>query len=102
LRRLKSNLLPALPLPRGKRAGLGSSRRRSLGMSSESPARSMRRCAEMSEIDVARTDGFRDDLANRSRVIREAAGRGKPLMETAVPGWGLRYGAGAGGTLRMR
>jgi hypothetical protein len=37
----------------------------------------------MSEIDVARTDGFRDDRANRSRVIRQAAGRGKPLMQTA-------------------
>jgi hypothetical protein len=29
----------------------------------------------MSEIDVARTDGFRDDLANRSRVIHEASSR---------------------------
>jgi hypothetical protein len=58
----------------------------------------MRRFAEMSEIEVARTDGFRDDLANRSRVIREAAGRGKPPMETASAWlgitrwrWGGRY-----------
>jgi hypothetical protein len=42
----------------------------------------------MSEIDVARTDGFRDDLANRSRVIREAAGRGKPLdADRQGAGW---------------
>jgi len=36
--------------------------------------------------------GFRDDFANRSRVIREVAGRGKLLMETAgawlgITGW---------------
>jgi hypothetical protein len=35
------------------------------------------------EIDVARADRFSDDLANRSRVIREAAGLGKPPMEIA-------------------
>jgi hypothetical protein len=37
---------------------------------------------ELLEIDVARVDGFRDELAHRSRVIREAEARGKPLMET--------------------
>jgi hypothetical protein len=57
----------------------------------------MRRFAEMSESDVARTYGFRYDLATRSRVIREAAGRGKPLMETPVPGWESPDGAGPGG-----
>jgi integrase len=36
---------------------------------------------ELAEIDVARVDRFRDDLAARSRVIQEAAARGKPLME---------------------
>lgn len=33
---------------------------------------------ELLEIDVARVDGFRDELAHRSRVIREAEARGKP------------------------
>jgi hypothetical protein len=37
---------------------------------------------ELLEIDVASVDGFRDELAHRSRVIREAEARGKPLMET--------------------
>jgi integrase len=37
---------------------------------------------ELLEINVARVDGLRNDLAKRSRVIREAAARGKPLMET--------------------
>ena len=37
------NLLPALPLPRGKRAGLGSSRRRSLRTSRESDQRRRQR-----------------------------------------------------------
>jgi integrase len=37
---------------------------------------------ELVEIDVARVDAFRDELANRSRVIRQAAARGKPLIET--------------------
>jgi hypothetical protein len=37
---------------------------------------------ELLEIDVARVDGFRDELAHRSRVIREAEACGKPLMET--------------------
>jgi hypothetical protein len=50
----------------------------------------------MSEIDIARTDGFRDDLANRSRVIREAAGRRKRLMQTSQ-GWELPDGARPGG-----
>jgi len=36
---------------------------------------------ELLEIDVARVDGLRNDLAKRSRVIREAADRGKPLIE---------------------
>ena len=46
---------------------------------------------ELMEIDVARTDGFRDDLANRSRVIREAAARGKPLMENVTSKKGVAY-----------
>ena len=37
---------------------------------------------ELLEIDVARVDGLRNDLARRSEVIRRAAERGKPLMET--------------------
>ncbi|HME02865.1 MAG TPA: tyrosine-type recombinase/integrase [Solirubrobacteraceae bacterium] len=37
---------------------------------------------ELLEIDVASTDGFRDELADRSRVIREAKARGRPLTET--------------------
>ena len=37
---------------------------------------------ELLEIDVASVNGFRDELAHRSRVIREAEARGKPLMET--------------------
>jgi hypothetical protein len=48
----------------------------------------------MSEIEVARTDGFRDDLPNRSRVIREAAGRSKPLMETASAWLGITMALG--------
>jgi hypothetical protein len=54
----------------------------------------MRPFAEMSEIEVARTDGFRDDLPNRSRVIREAAGRSKPLMETASAWLGITMALG--------
>jgi hypothetical protein len=56
----------------------------------------------MSEIDVARTDGFRDDLANRSRVIREAAGRGKPLVETASAWLGVTRWRWAGRAVRLR
>jgi integrase len=37
---------------------------------------------ELLKIDVASVDGFRDELAHRSRVIREAEARGKPLIET--------------------
>jgi integrase len=37
---------------------------------------------ELLEIDVARVDALRNDLARRSEVIRKAAKRGKPLMET--------------------
>jgi integrase len=36
---------------------------------------------ELAEIDVARVDRFRDELAKRSREIRAAADRGKPLIE---------------------
>jgi len=46
---------------------------------------------ELLEIDVARTDGFRDELANRSRVIQKAAARGKPLMETVKRKVGKPY-----------
>jgi integrase len=46
---------------------------------------------ELVEIDVPRVDGFRDDLANRSRVIREAAARGKPLIETVKGRAGKPY-----------
>ncbi len=45
----------------------------------------------MLEIDVARVDGFRDELAERSRIIRDAAARGKPLMEQITPEAGRRY-----------
>lgn len=37
---------------------------------------------ELVAIDVAKVDRLRDDLAKRSQVIRAAAARGKPLMET--------------------
>jgi integrase len=40
---------------------------------------------ELIEIDVASTDAFRDELAGRAQVIRQAAARGKPLMETVKP-----------------
>lgn len=46
---------------------------------------------ELVEIDVARTDEFRDQLAHRSRAIREATKRGKPLMETVKPKSGKPY-----------
>jgi len=36
---------------------------------------------ELLEIDVVQSDRFRDDLAKRSQVIRDAMKRGKPLME---------------------
>jgi hypothetical protein len=46
---------------------------------------------ELVEIDVAAVDAFRDDLAGRSRVIRDAAARGKPLMEKVKPASGNEY-----------
>jgi integrase len=46
---------------------------------------------ELADIDVARVDGFRDDLAGRARVIREAAARGKPLLETVERREGKPY-----------
>jgi integrase len=46
---------------------------------------------ELLEIDVARTDGFRDELAAQARVVRQAAARGKPLMETVQPKKGKPY-----------
>jgi hypothetical protein len=46
---------------------------------------------ELVEIDVARVDGFRDDLASRSRVIRDAAARGKPLVESVKRTTGKVY-----------
>jgi integrase len=46
---------------------------------------------ELLEIDVAQVDGFRDQLAERSRIIRDAAARGKPLMELVTPENGEPY-----------
>jgi integrase len=46
---------------------------------------------ELVEIDVAAVDAFRDHLAGRSRVIREAAARGKPLTEKVKPASGNEY-----------
>jgi integrase len=46
---------------------------------------------ELSQIDVASTDGFRDELASRSRLIREAEARGKPLMEEVKRSEGEPY-----------
>lgn len=46
---------------------------------------------ELMEVDVARVDGFRDEFACRSRVIREADTRGKPLMETVERKAGKPY-----------
>ena len=46
---------------------------------------------ELLEIDVARVDAFRDELATRARVIREAAARGKPLWETVKRRDGCDY-----------
>jgi hypothetical protein len=40
---------------------------------------------ELLEIDVARVDEFRDDLAKRSKLIRDAAARGGPLMRSITP-----------------
>ncbi|HEX4189330.1 MAG TPA: site-specific integrase [Solirubrobacteraceae bacterium] len=46
---------------------------------------------ELLEIDVARVDAFRDELAKRARVIRDAAARGKPLTETVERRDGMSY-----------
>ncbi|MGH2878692.1 MAG: tyrosine-type recombinase/integrase [Solirubrobacteraceae bacterium] len=46
---------------------------------------------ELNAIDVAETDGFRDELTRRSRVILNAQARGKPLMETASTKAGTTY-----------
>jgi integrase len=46
---------------------------------------------ELLEIDVARVDDFRDELAKRSQVIRDAAARGKPLMEKVKGRGGKTY-----------
>jgi integrase len=46
---------------------------------------------ELAEIDVATTDEFRDELAGRSQLIREAQARGRPLMETVKPESGSPY-----------
>jgi integrase len=46
---------------------------------------------ELLEIDVARVDAFRDELAKRARVIRDAAARGKPLMENVERKQGKSY-----------
>jgi integrase len=46
---------------------------------------------ELAEIDVARTDAFRDELAYRTRVVQSAAERGKPLMETVTGRGGKPY-----------
>jgi hypothetical protein len=46
---------------------------------------------ELAEIDVASTDAYRDELAGRAQVIRQAAARGKPLMEKVTPKRGGAY-----------
>lgn len=46
---------------------------------------------ELLEIDVEMNDRFRDELAARARTIREAAKRGKPLMETVAGRDGKPY-----------
>jgi hypothetical protein len=46
---------------------------------------------ELLEIDVARVDAFRDELAKRARLIRSASARGKPLMETVERRDGTSY-----------
>jgi len=46
---------------------------------------------ELLEIDVARVDALRNGLAQRSQVIRKAASRGKPLMETVMGRDGKPY-----------
>lgn len=47
--------------------------------------------SQLLEIDVARVDAFRDEMAKRARVIKEAAARGKPLMETVERRNGKSY-----------
>lgn len=46
---------------------------------------------ELGEIDVATTDGFRDELASRARVIQKAQARGKPVTETVTTKKGHTY-----------
>jgi len=46
---------------------------------------------ELAVIDVASTDGFRDELAKRSRIIRDAEARGKPLTEMVTSITGKPY-----------
>ena len=46
---------------------------------------------ELLEIDVARVDAFRDELARRARVIKAAAARGKPLIEAVKRRDGTSY-----------
>jgi integrase len=46
---------------------------------------------ELLEIDVARVDSFRDELAERSRIVRDAAARGKPLVESVSSKTGKPY-----------
>jgi len=46
---------------------------------------------ELLEIDVATVDAFRDELANRARVIEDAARRGKPVTEIVRPSRGKPY-----------
>ncbi|MHB1570426.1 MAG: tyrosine-type recombinase/integrase [Solirubrobacteraceae bacterium] len=46
---------------------------------------------QLCQIDVAATDAFRDELAARSRAIRSAQERGRPLMETVTPRNGRPY-----------
>jgi integrase len=52
---------------------------------------------ELPEIDVAQTDAFRDQLATRARVIREAAAEGKPLLQTRTSRSGAAYESRATG-----
>ena len=46
---------------------------------------------ELRAINVERTDEFRDELADRSRIIRQAAARGKPLTESVTTKNGCSY-----------
>jgi integrase len=46
---------------------------------------------ELIEIDVAATDGFRDELARHAQAIRRSAERGKPVMATVKTKKGKTY-----------